>query len=319
MTIRGFMDALRLFQFPTFMGTPERVPISSLSEAYQFVIKHEGKKGLHIDPNGSELRMISFEFDAINSFVEMAEEVRMFCRRLDNYGLQYMIVFSGNKSYNIWLPIKSIRVVNKETISSIFRRVNDVLKLSDFKTFDRHSLTASKMVRLINTRHEKTGYRCIQVYDVSFRPPYTKLFSEVTPVRSNNCEVFVPGRVVVSSSGRELIESPEVSLDQSILELLPEIVRPCVLNSIMNCQEPSHMARTAFVSELMFKGFTEGEVNKIIEIIASLPGHWVDYNRDITAYHVRKIYEKKLKPPSCHTLMTYGICDGRHPIWWEVI
>lgn len=318
MTVKGFMDALKIFKFPTFMGTPERVPISSLNEAYQFVVRHEGKKGLHIDPNGSELRMISLEFDANGSFAEMAEEVRTLCHRLEDYGLQYMIVFSGNKSYNILVPVKSIKIPNRETVSAVFKRVNDVLRLSEFKTFDRHSLTPRKMVRLINTRHEKTGYRCIQVHDVLYNPPFTKLFSEVTPVKDNRSEIFVPGCIVLSS-GKEIVESPEVSFDQSILELLPEIVRPCILNSIMNYQEPSHMARTAFVAELMFKGFTENEVKRIIEVIASLPNHWVDYNRDITAYHVRKIYEKRLKPPSCHTLMAYGICDGRHPVWWKVI
>lgn len=81
-------------------------------------------------------------------------------------------------------------------------------------------------------------------------------------------------------------------------------IPPCireVMEKIRRGENVSHQARFAVTAYLLSIGWKE---EQILDFLRSLP----DFKEKVAAYQVSHIAKKKYKPPSCETLMNWGLC-----------
>ncbi|MEM3568303.1 MAG: hypothetical protein QXI20_02065 [Candidatus Jordarchaeales archaeon] len=217
--------------------------------------------------------------------------------------------FSGNKSFYTYLFIDFL-ISNSETVVQIYRQlyyyVTKNLPEDVRAILDENFSNPYHLVRIPNTMNEKSGFRKFLIGmkgDYSFDILYSKDVLEIpAPDRLNVKEIDLS----VGSAGTKVEDIHEIittthvekyEVSRHIIDLLKEIVRPVIWKEIIK-PDPPHLARTAFVSELMYAGFTEDEVCEIIRFL-----DWSDYDEKVTRYHVHKIFEKGLTPPKTSTLV----------------
>jgi len=296
-------SSLQLFMFPTYMGNPRQTVVSSRPEGLLYALKNDGVNGVHIRANSpGYLDKVIFEFES-KDIRKTVIELEMFKDNLRKLGLidHTLTFFSGNKSFYIYLLFKPIKV-GEETAKTIVRRIYHYLLSEEYDCLDRNFLHPYHMVRLPNTFHDISRFRkvlsdCV-IFTVRPRPIPTverKLeFSELINVSADFYEEDNIRRI-------DHEERPKLPVDRNVLEIVKEIVRPVIWKWAQK-SNPPHIVRTAFVSELVMAGFLPEEICEIIGLL-----NWSDYDPKITEYHVRKIWEKKLLPPSNRRLREYGI------------
>jgi len=328
--VECLMDALNLFSFPTYMGTPIQRPIGNRLEALRFVKRHDGITGVHIRLNTEIFDKVLFEFElkerrGREELLDLCDTVLGFLDDLRSSGFDdnVLLFFSGNKSFYVYLFFEPVRL-NEETASYATKRIYEHFLDEEYEKYlDKNFANPYHMIRLPNTRHEATGYVVKYVNPVMLGTDFWEheLYSR-TPVR-------IPRprrpRLVTEFIRPELVEEPPPpetgeelteGLELIAKDLLKEVLRPCIYQRLMTDPDPPHIVRTAMVSELMYSGFSRAEVLRLIESLG-----WTDYDPETTRYHVEKIYEKRLLPPSKKKLKIHGICNdcGRCILWWEAI
>jgi hypothetical protein len=191
----------------------------------------------------------------------------------------------------------------------------------NIKYVDRHSFGNLRMlVRIPGTLHPKTKKYCTYVDLDNIRTANDILewclehhvvnfgIKKLPDVRELIDIDYVPTR---SDLEYEPKQWGSHKIPSNVFYFLKNLIRPCVVNILMIDKEPPHEVRTDLVTELMWLGYSE---NDVFEIIRKL--NWVDFNEKITRYHIHKIFEKKLYPPSCKKLANYVYCTNCGWFYW---
>ena len=94
------------------------------------------------------------------------------------------------------------------------------------------------------------------------------------------------------------------------MEILEELIRPCVIKEIQK-SNPCSTARLDFVSEMMFAAFTP---KQILDVVKGL--EWENFDARMSEYQIKKVFEKRLKPYSNSKLKEAFGCDSDSYYWW---
>jgi DNA primase large subunit len=94
--------------------------------------------------------------------------------------------------------------------------------------------------------------------------------------------------------------------------LVPEALPPCVkaiYSKALQGENLSHQERFALATFLLNVGL---DVEQVLEVFRNMP----DYNERIARYQVEHLAglrgsQKKYSPPSCRTMVSWGLCPGR--------
>ena len=288
----------------------------------------------------TELDKIVFDLDAPRDGAATLEDMWVeTCEALDRLqgqGLAGLAVFSGRRGFHLYVPAEPVTPSDPATASMVLKANQLVLAQAlGIRHADEHLLgSVSYQVRLPNTVHTATGNHAIPltradcsrdiywVIDAASRP-------RCPPHPGGDRYVFrvdaVPAPPAPHSSPGLPRQGHGMPAEKARLyRLLSLLVRPCILLHVFTDPEPDHWARTYFVLELCWLGYTAEDIE---DIIAGLG--WADYDPRITRYHVRRLCDKVekmgLMPPTCSRIRARGWCLGdkcpyypEYTPWWRL-
>lgn len=305
-----------------------RVKVSSWLQVEKYLNKYNGLYDLYISVYDYNLHVdkIVLDLDSLN-VEEAYSDLLVLVDYLRSERLPYYVLFSGFKGFHVYVLFKPWKAPNRETFKIVLRSfLSYLLSGVSLKTLDKQSLMNSLnptgLIRIPNTQHSKTHKYCTylphdfyckmsleEIIEYSNEPHFVyKTSGKLYDIRefiNLSCEDSY--ELLVS----EVPSFPKHSLPKEFkatVKMLKHIVRPCVL--YFSCtSEPDHFIRTTLACELAWLDYSPEEITKLIENLG-----WSDFNREITLYHTRKIWQKvhskteKLYPASCRTLRKLGYC-----------
>lgn len=310
----------------------KHILVNSYVELGNIVLKYNGVANIYVDIYDLNLVIdkVVFDIDAKNIYDSYIEAIEL-VKYLTKEDLAYVPVFSGQKGFHIYVLFKPWRAPNEETarlaILSFQNYIIDTLKL---KHVDKQMIGSVRhKIRLPNTlRPPLNASYCTYLprdfieWDINDIIHWSKSMHcpEYYYTKLRDVREFMDCQRIYEYEAVEIESFAKHSIPLNIVKMLSNLIRPCILLQVLD-SDPSHFARTAFVSELVWLDY---DVDTIVEIIRRL--NWSDFNERITRYHVRKIWEKKLFPPSCRKLREQGLCIGSkcqfYPgifYWWGSI
>ena len=281
------------------------------SEFKRYITLMNGLENVYVSVYDVENYVIDkVVFDIDSSSIEKSKQaVISLLDRLRDDGIDdVIVVFSGYKGFHVYVLVKKFNTPDFSFKIALLRDVED--KYADgIKEIDRHLVGNLKaLIRVPNTIHIKTGLFSVVVDDIRrFRIKDARFVKEFDrEVKKYDIKDMYDIEYVEHSDMYER-NGTSVKLEGSHeikdVSLLKNLIRPCVYKHITEHGEPDHMIRTDFVSELMFLGYSEEDVVKVISKLG-----WIDYDERKTRYHVRKIYEKGLYPMTCKEIKRYVDC-----------
>lgn len=253
------------------------------------------------------------DFDSPN-LQEAYIDIRMATVRVNELKLPYIPIFSGRKGFHLYVLFKPWKPSNTETAKAFLRTLQNYIA-GGLRTADRTVFAdVRRIVRIPNTLNN-TRF-CVPL------PSLEMSLSEVLDwaTEPRDVEYYIPELPEISSIPIECHYHSEFKpLDcttPATFKLISRLIRTCVAEVLATDPEPPHLIRLNFVAELMWLGYKESEVLKIIEEL-----RWLDYNQKSTEYYVHHIYSRKYNPLSCSRLREIGVrctnCGWRY--WWTLM
>jgi len=272
----------------------------------------------------SGLDKVYFDFDCKNNISYAVNDAYTLLSKIeDNWGIKGLVVKSGHKGAHLyyWLPEKLMTGLC-ETVTDYYylkkvlnhiiceltkeKEIRDLCKT--FSTMDRRVITEVRRVsRVPYSRHKTTGARV-----EPFNP-------DLLYVREN---YLVPMEICVSAVEKATIDLEKKIIDDASRPVTESNmrhwrIRSCLKNA-MEDSHPPHEARRAFVFDAFYAGWTRSQLIEFFK-------QFTDYKEGITEYQVNYnvdvAEEQKIKPFSCETLKSNGICDNSCKLqkrkWWE--
>ncbi len=327
-----FCDALFLLLYPSFPKEvnivfsdkrARRFTVKNIASLKKLVLRYNGLANIFVRIYDSKtVNKIVFDIDSDNLY-EAFLSAKEFAEKLVKDNILFIPVFTGKKGFHFYILTEPWTMPNEETARVLVRDAQIYfIKHYGIKYVDWRLVgSVTHWIRVPNTLR-KNGRWCTFLPQEFFTWSYDK-FLEITRYPSCYSLDSYRGNPIDLTKFVNIIDSVDYyiradDLDftapinikfsgekQVIFQLLSEIVRPCILYGAFD-PEADHWIRTYFVSELMWDGFTKEEIHDIIKKIG-----WNDYDPKITEYHINKIFEKKLMPPTCRKLQSMGYCLGK--------
>lgn len=307
--------------FPRELGRYRRV-VDGWDQVEGYVRRYNGLKDIYISLYDLGLRLdkIWWEVDA-PSLEKALESVKALVGRFEREGLPYIPVFSGNRGFHIYVPIKAWNPPNAETAKAVLRAIQEMFA-DGVKYVDRHGFgNVRQMVRLPNTLRVGGLNYCTYLppdfvdwapADIAeyVKEPHIVNYGrgELPDVRQLIDINYVPEPSNKDFSGFDL--EPH-SVPSDVIRFLKGVVRPCLAEHLAAERDPSFEVRTDLVSELMWLGYPK---EFVVDLARRL--NWADYDEKKTRYHVSKIYEKGLKPLGCRKLRQHVRCRNCGWFYW---
>jgi len=316
--------------FPRDIGIPNpfqkksfyRREVNNLKEFHHYLTLMIGSnRGVYgsVYDNNTEVTLdkIVFDLDNETNLKKAFEDTINLVNRLQERDIPYMVIFSGKKGFHVYgllKPVKLSRDVGAYYLKSLQEQLAEGIE-----SVDRHVIgDIRRMIRIPNTLND-THY-CTPL-PVNFQKMDTE---EILDYSKNTHRLhFSHGKL---KPIQELIgnirppEKPDRTDEDEILQddtgsipnmdILKDIIRPYVLEAVKK-SNPPHIIRLNFVSELMFLGFSQEQILKIIENL-----DWKDFDARATEYQISKVFEKKLKPYSDSRLSQVLGCDTKGSYYW---
>lgn len=280
------------------------------------------------------INKVVFDIDA-DSLQDAYDDMRNLVEVFEEEKLPYVVVYSGRRGFHVYLITKRVEITETSTLVLTLKSViNYYSNKAGLKHLDAQTgYKIGGWIRLPGTIHPLTKHYAIpltyediekglsHIIELSKRPYCPTIdFSRIPPdPRDYVLRVPLPEYMTAESPQ----DSISTTIPENIVKYLKQIIRPCVLQAVL-VDNPTHFARTQFVTELCWLWFSEKDIVDIIEKL-----HWDDYDRRITSYHVRKICEKVrdriLYPASCRLLQNRLMCLGKscpyypfYNYWWRL-
>jgi len=321
----------------------KRTRVNNIDEVFRIVKLYNGLTDIYISVYDMfyGIDKIVFDFDSPN-LQDAYVDACMLVDALKSDNVRYAIVFSGKKGFHVYVLFNYWKPPNKDTAIVVNRSIYYYyLETANYTTMDYRLVgDVSRLIRIPNTKHSESKRYAIPLdpdvcnkYDISdiicmSREPKPLILSSGDlrdPREYVNIHSAMSETMLYSSKPLD-IRGHSIPLSRKqVLDLLRDLVRPCIIKVLEVDPEPPHDIRTYFVTELVWLGYS---IDEIVDIIRALS--WEDFNEKITRYHVTKIYEKvvrerRLYPPTCKTLRDKGYClrdkcpTGEWYYWWGLI
>lgn len=300
------------YKFPREVGY-RRVVVNNKSELLHYVELANGVKPVYVSlyDLGLTIDKVFFDFDS-TSLQHVFDEVKLFIKKLNDYNLPYIPVFSGQKGFHVYVLMKPWRPPNTETARAILRDIQ-VKLAGSFTTADRHVFgDVRRLVRFPNTLN-KTNYCVPLPYDFTSwtieeiiryaKEPHTIDYN----IRDiPGIEAFVDEvHDYISEDTGKLTPLHDFHDMPPRLHLIKELIRPCVFEAVTTDPEPPHIVRMALVTELMYYGWSGDSIYELIRLL-----NWRDFDPKITKYQIDQIFRHRYLPPSCNKLRHFVRCTN---------
>lgn len=265
---------------------------------------------------GEEILLDKFVFDLDSKDLnEVFAEVDILCSRLHNKNISYAVIFSGRKGAHVYGLLKPVKL-ERDIAGYYLKKLHESF-IDGLKTIDMHLVgNPSAMIRIINSLNN--GRYCVPL-PFEFRKMSISEILDYSRVQHGIN--FFPGTLMII---QELVGDLKIQKrDETVfkdeikvgsvpnIEILEELIRPCVIAEIKK-NNPCDIARLDFVSEMMFSGFVP---KQILEVIKDLK--WEDFDKRQTQYHIKRVFEKRLKPYSNSKLKKVFGCEDKSYYWWS--
>lgn len=302
------------------------VEIVSLYNGYRHIY-------IQIQPRNI-INKVVFDIDAGN-LRDAYEDMRRLVEVFEEEKVPYVVAYSGRRGFHVYLITKRVEITETSTLALTLKSViSYYASRAELKHLDAETgYKIGGWIRLPGTIHPVTKHYAVllsyedverglsHIVELSKRPYCPRIEVRRMPPDPRDYVFRVPlPEYPVMGTPQDAISA---RIPQNIVKYLKEMIRPCVLQSVL-VDNPTHFARTQFVTELCWLWFTEEDIVEIIEKL-----RWDDYDRRITLYHVKKICEKVrdgvLYPASCRSLQNRLMCLGQscpyypaYNYWWRL-
>lgn len=305
---------------PRDIGRPYRQRINSFEELQKFVSLQNGLSDVFVGLYDYQkiIDKLWFDIDA-PSLEEALESAKKLFQKLKEKGLEFHVIFSGAKGFHFYILIDDYRPPNTETGRLLLRQAFEQLT-EGIDNIDRHVKgDINRLVRVPGSLHPKTGKYCTFLPDNFINwtareiAEYSSRFhtSEPKPRYELN-KIIDFNKVYRNTKVHEYkFEAQSHHISENIIEMLKPLIRPCVLQILQNDREPPHDIRTTFVAELHWLGYGHKDIKEICSKL-----NWIDYDPNVTGYHIKKIIEKNLFPTSTGKIHQLIDCNCQHDDWW---
>jgi len=236
--------------------------------------------------------------------------------RLHKKNIPCMVVFSGKKGFHVYALLKQVKL--ERDIAGYYLANLQRSFSKDLKSIDSHIIgDVRRMFRIPNTLNN--GRYCTPL---PFEFQKMSIAEILDYSKTQHKIYFFPGELrTIQELGGDL-KVPQKNNNDTFkdeikvgsipsMEILEELIRPCVFAAIKK-PNPCDMVRLNFVSEMMFLNFSP---KQIFEIIKQL--NWDNFNERTTQYHIKKVFEKRLKPYSNSKLSQVLNCKDNSYYWWN--
>lgn len=236
--------------------------------------------------------------------------------RLHKRNIPAAAMFSGKKGFHCYGLLKGAKIQRDAAnyyLGNLQRNLSQ-----DLKTMDSSIIGDSRrMIRIPNTLNGKIY--CTPLPFEFRKMSITEILDYSKTQHSLN---FFPGelKTIEELSGdskfqkrdntKEFKDEIKVASIPS-MEILEDLIRPCVFAAIKE-PNPCDTVRLNFVSEMMFLSFRP---KQILDVIKRL--NWDDFDERATSYHIKKVFEKRLKPFSNSKLSQVLNCKDNSYYWWS--
>jgi hypothetical protein len=304
------MKVMELFdKFPREVDLKRKI-VYNLSHFLNYIQLNNGIKGVYTSLYDLNLHIDKIFFDIDNQDLQKAkEDTILLIKRLNEYKLPYIVLFSGKKGFHVYIPTKSWQAPNLETARYVLKRIQYTLS-NGIKSVDRHVIgDVRRLVRIPNTLN-KNNY-CVPLPDTFIYWSISKIIDYAKSPHDINYEIKpVDVRQLVDFDFDYIQYNIDIDLPKqwnlpSSFKLVIPLIRPCLAQKLIEDRDPPHMVRLALVCELMWLGFSQEQIYHIIREL-----NWSDFNPKITRYHIKHIFEHKYLPPSCEKLKQYTNCKN---------
>jgi len=271
--------------YSRYFGYPARIKVTTSTKLSTLVDEHNGIHPCHLSishykENKPYLSYIPFDFDGhINRVLSDTNKLEAL---LSKHDIPYQIKFSGQKGTHCVIPLtfnpEQPQFVSPQTLSDIQMHCVTECKLETFDYHLRGNINA--LLRIPYTLHETTKKPCVVLRDtdetISIDEVCQRLnVKEFTYKFSNN---FVSNEAIHPY--------------------------PC-LEYFIQVPNPLNYCRVAFVIYRLHQGRT---VQEIYDELSKLD--WIDFKKNKTRYHLKKVADRGYSMPSCDKIKSYGLCFG---------
>jgi len=259
---------------------------------------------------------VFFDIDS-HSLDRSFDAVKKLARRLEEYSLPYIPVFSGRKGFHVYIPVKAWTPPNIETAKAVLRDIQKSLA-GDIKEADRHVFgDVKRKVRFPNTLNNGCYATPLPLdftrWTLSDIVGFAKEPHDIEyDVKPTDLLALTEMEILYRDYAEDDVTASYDSMPR--FRLVSKLLRPCLAKYLAVEKDPPHMVRLNLVAELRYLGFTEDQV---VELIGELG--WRDFDERVTRYHVHHIYERKYKPLTCRRLRDFVPCwNCGWFYWWGV-
>lgn len=309
------MDSLTSFLFSFFpreVGNPHRKIVNTINEFEKFINLNNG-----INPVFTSLYDINQHIDKVwveidaPSIMKAIEKAREIIKKIEQYDIPFVPVFSGMKGFHFYLLFKPWVAPNIDTMKFIIRKLQEMIT-NGIGFVDTHSFgNVRALVRVPNTMN-RTNYCTYLPHDFvdwSIRK-IVRWAKEPHKFKPKDFGLRIVDDVrnfldfeVCEHYEVDYPEFPKMDNLPSNLKYLSNLIRPCLIPYFQNEKEPCHIMRVNLVSELMWLDFTEEQIHNLIKNMG-----WIDYDERITKYQINNIFKNRTRPMSCKNLKRYVKC-----------
>ena len=257
---------------------------------------------------------IVFDLDGTN-LNSVFDDVKLLTSRLQEKNIPFSVVFSGGKGFHIYGLLKPFEM-SREMASYYLSNLEKLLS-KNIKTVDTHLVgNVSAIIRVPNTTNN--GRYCsplpLDFYEMNLSDilEWSKIEH---PFISSNGDLMtiqdITGKLDYrKNESKEVVDCIKSDSIPS-MEILEELIRPCIFKEIQK-SNPLNIARIDFVSEMMFLSFTPKQIFDLIKTLS-----WENFDEEMTKYHIRKVFDKRLKPYSNSKINEALGCKETDYYWWS--
>jgi hypothetical protein len=304
------MRVIELFnRFPREVGIKREI-VHNINEFNKYIQLNNGIKNVYTSLYDINLYIDKVFFDIDNQDLSKAKEDTItLIKRLNEYELPYIVLFSGKKGFHVYIPTNPWQAPNLETARYVLKTIQNSLS-NGIKSVDKHVIgDVRRLVRVPNTLN-KNNY-CVPLPDTFIYWDVVKIIDYAKSPHDINYDVKpVDVRQLADFDFDYIQHNIDIDLPKrwelpSSFKLVIPLIRPCLAQKLIEDRDPPHMVRLALVTELMWLGFNQEQVYHVIREL-----NWKDFNPKITRYHIKHIFEHRYLPPSCSKLKEYTRCKN---------
>lgn len=337
--MKEFIDDINIImnnRYPRGLGNPTRNGIAyNANDIFNYVTKYDFTNIYHTvfgftkydnpatDGSNAIIDTIPFDFDSKNLQLSLndAKKLNSWCNRHD---IQPRITFSGNKGFHVFIDIKTISIKNPKQTLKIFS--NELSDAAGFTTVDKVIFgDTNRLIRLINTKHSKSGLYCISLNPNEFNNMcLDDILSMAKEPQFDNIERVNNKNSDIVSTLLDISSNAPTEMGQMVKNKQSKLAKIFEYKPFGNCRAAEYLvgygadegvrdlALTGIIRYYALKGYNDAEIyNKCV----TFDSHCERPMRRSTIQYKINYHKNKTYTPCTFLTKIGGVCNGCNKLY----